>query len=131
VSNSRFREKHAEANRAAANGYPNGHATNSDPKATFTLADVDYPIFHSPYGKLVQKGHARLLLNDFLVNPADRKFANVPAPEAYTSLAYQASLADKGLEKAFIGLAKGAFDHTVEPSMSCARRCGNMYTASL
>lgn len=30
-------------------------------KKPFSLADVDYPCFHSPYGKLVQKGHARLV----------------------------------------------------------------------
>ena len=32
---------------------------------------------------------------------------------------------------AFMGVAKAEFDTAVEASMKCARRCGNMYTASL
>lgn len=40
-------------------------------------------------------------------------------------------MTDKAVEKTFIGLAKAAFANQVEPSMHCARRCGNMYTASL
>lgn len=128
ASYARFREKHAKAKGSQANG----HANTSDPKAGFSIAnDIDYPCFHSPYGKLVQKGHARLFYNDFLSNPSHPVFANVPTPEVYQQLAYQASISDKGLEKAFIGVAKAAFDKTVEPSMACARRCGNMYTASL
>lgn len=40
-------------------------------------------------------------------------------------------MTDKGVEKTFVTLAKAAFAAQVEPSMHCARRCGNMYTASL
>ena len=32
-----------------------------DPKSAFSLADVDFNVFHSPYGKQVQKAHARLV----------------------------------------------------------------------
>lgn len=28
---------------------------------TFSYDDIDYPVFHSPYGKMVQKAHARLV----------------------------------------------------------------------
>jgi hydroxymethylglutaryl-CoA synthase len=126
-----FREKHAKAKKAAANGSANGHAQSADAKAAFSVADIDYPCFHSPYGKLVQKGHARLVFNDFLANPAHPSFANVPNPDALKAMDYQASLTDKNVEKTFIGIAKAAFDKSVEPSMACARRCGNMYTASL
>jgi len=31
----------------------------------------------------------------------------------------------------FVGLSKGHYKKHVEPSMQCAQRCGNMYTASL
>jgi 3-hydroxy-3-methylglutaryl CoA synthase len=55
----------------------------------------------------------------------------VPSPEALLDLSYDASVTDKNVEKTFVGLAKAAFDKQVEPSMHCARRCGNMYTASL
>jgi hydroxymethylglutaryl-CoA synthase len=47
----------------------------------FTLDSVDYPVFHSPYGKMVQKGHGRFLYNDFVDNPKHPKFANVPAED--------------------------------------------------
>jgi hydroxymethylglutaryl-CoA synthase len=58
-SYSRFREKTAKLHKAAGNGHATGEAT--DPKAAFSIENVDYPCFHSPYGKLVQKGHARLV----------------------------------------------------------------------
>ena len=32
-----------------------------DSKTAFSLADVDYNVFHSPYGKQVIKAHARLV----------------------------------------------------------------------
>jgi 3-hydroxy-3-methylglutaryl CoA synthase len=48
ASYSRYREKHAKAQ-------------GSSSKTQLSLADIDYPCFHSPYGKLVQKGHARLV----------------------------------------------------------------------
>ena len=35
----------------------------------FTISDVDYFVFHSPFTKLVQKSLARLKLNDFLREP--------------------------------------------------------------
>jgi hydroxymethylglutaryl-CoA synthase len=127
-SYTRFREKQAKAKQTLGKGNVIGDAED---KAAFSLEDIDYPCFHSPYGKLVQKGHARMLYNDWLVNPTHPKFADLPTPEVFEALSYEASVSDKSLEKAFVTLAKGAFDSTVEPSMSCARRCGNMYTASL
>ena len=97
----------------------------------FSLADVDYPVFHSPYGKMVQKAHARLVYNDFLANPDAPRYANVPEREAWLAQPYKASLTDKNLEKTFMAVAKAQFENTVEKGMRCARRCGNMYTASL
>jgi hydroxymethylglutaryl-CoA synthase len=56
---SAFRAKVASASKAF-NGESNGKT--ADPKAIFNLKrDVDYPVYHSPYGKQVQKGHARLV----------------------------------------------------------------------
>lgn len=54
---SAYRRKHAKAKKAAG---LNGHA-NGDAEVTFSLEDVDYPVFHSPYGKMVQKAHGRLV----------------------------------------------------------------------
>jgi hydroxymethylglutaryl-CoA synthase len=116
-----FKKKHALKAKKAG---------NSDAPA-FSLEDVDYPVFHSPYGKMVQKAHARLVWNDFMSNSTHPKYASVPDPAAVLQQDYKASLLDKALEKTFIGLAKAQFDTHVELGMKCSRRCGNMYTASL
>lgn len=143
ASYARFREKTAKAQKAkavvaaAATGHANGEADASssaiaaDPKSVFSLSNIDYPVFHSPYGKLVQKGHARLLFNDFLSSPSDSKFSNVASPEALLEMSYKATLTDKAVEKSFVSLAATQYKTTVSPSMHCAKRCGNMYTASL
>lgn len=142
ASYARFREKTAKAQKAktanspAANGHENNGTNGSsskpaDPKSAFSLDNLDYPVFHSPYGKLVQKGHARLLYNDFLSNPSHSKFESVPNPDDILALSHKASLTDKALEKTFIGLAGAQYKKSVTPSMHCAKRCGNMYTASL
>lgn len=121
-----FRQKHAKAKKVASlNG--NGEAS----PAAFSLDDVDYPVFHSPYGKMVQKAHARLVWNDFMENPEHPKYASVPNREAILAQPYKESLLDKNLEKTFMAVAKPAFESSVELGMKCARRCGNMYTASL
>ena len=115
-----YRAKHAKAKKTAGLGGP-----------AFSLADVDYPVFHSPYGKMVQKAHARLVYNDFITNPDAPRYAQVPERAAWLAQPYKASLTDKTLEKTFMAVAKAQFDGTVEKGMRCARRCGNMYTASL
>lgn len=141
---SRFREKTARRYKcttglgisngekgSSSNGSNGAEKKEDDPKSIFSLDSVDYPVFHSPYGKLVQKGHARLLYNDFLSKPTLPKFANIPDAEALLNIAPQAALTDKALEKTFIALAGAQHKAAVMPSMHCAKRCGNMYTASL
>ncbi|GJE98555.1 hydroxymethylglutaryl-CoA synthase [Phanerochaete sordida] len=123
-----FTKKHAKAKKVASL-HGNG-AAHADAPA-FSLADVDYPVFHSPYGKMVQKAHARLVWNDFMANPAHPKYAAVPNRDAILAQPYKESLLDKTLEKTFMAVAKADFESHVELSMKCARRCGNMYTASL
>ncbi|KAI0687403.1 hydroxymethylglutaryl-coenzyme A synthase C terminal-domain-containing protein [Cytidiella melzeri] len=115
-----YKKKHALRAKKAGSDAP-----------VFSLDDVDYPVFHSPYGKMVQKAHGRLVWNDFISNPTHPKYASVPNPSAVLSQDYKESLLDKSLEKTFIGLAKPQFDSHVELGMKCSRRCGNMYTASL
>ena len=65
------------------------------------------------------------------MNPTNPKYANVPNAEELLKQPYKESLLDKALEKTFMGVAKKEFESNVEASMKCARRCGNMYTASL
>ncbi|KAI0281777.1 hydroxymethylglutaryl-CoA synthase [Russula aff. rugulosa BPL654] len=127
---SAFRAKVASASRALSGHAGETHGKTSDPKAIFNLRrDVDYPVYHSPYGKQVQKGHARLLFNDYLSSPNSPEYANVPAE--FLNLSYKASVSDKAVEKTFIALGKEDYAERVSPSMRCAARCGNMYTASL
>jgi len=120
-----YREKVAKA---AKRAQINGHAGADTP---FSLEDVDYAIFHSPYGKQAVKGHARMMFNDFLVNPKSSRFANVPNPESLLSATHAASLTDKNVEKVFVGASKASFAQKTNPAMACSKRLGNMYTASL
>lgn len=100
-----------------------------DEKSVFSLADVDYPVYHSPYGKQVQKGHARLLFMDYLSAPHKPEFANIDS--SFLDLPYPKTLSSKEIEKSFMALSKSDYTTRVSPSMLCASRCGNMYTASL
>ncbi|KAF8809508.1 hydroxymethylglutaryl-CoA synthase [Phlegmacium glaucopus] len=123
-----FREKVAKVTKRA---HLNGHSTEKPAEAAFSLEDVDYAIFHSPYGKQAVKGHARMMFNDFLVNPKASRFANISSPETLLSLSHAASLMDKNVEKTFVGASKASFAQKTDPGMACSRRLGNMYTASL
>lgn len=55
-------KKAAASSKRLSNGHPNGeangHATSEHAK---NVKDFDYICFHGPYGKLVQKGTARLV----------------------------------------------------------------------
>ena len=125
---SRFREKVA---RAARKAQLNGHGNGEAPEAVFSLEDVDYAIFHSPYGKQAVKGHARLMYNDFLANPDASRFANTPNRDALLAMSRPDSLTDKSVEKTFIATSKASFAQKSNAGMACSRRLGNMYTASL
>ncbi|WFD30525.1 hydroxymethylglutaryl-CoA synthase [Malassezia sp. CBS 17886] len=123
-----FRNKYSKL--AADKALPLTPSTTSDdPCASFAIRDVDYVVMHSPYGKLVQKGFARMLYNDFLADPKNPAFESVPAE--FRDLERQSTIVNKDVEKAFIALAKPIAARKLEPSMDTVRRCGNMYSASL
>lgn len=127
ASYARFREKTARTKKLhLANGHANGKSDKG-----FSLDDVDYAVFHAPYGKQVQKGFGRLFYNDFVNSPSAPQFANVPSPDTILATSYTASLTDKNLEKTFIAASKATYNTKVEPAMACSKRLGNMYTASL
>ncbi|KAJ6480760.1 hydroxymethylglutaryl-coenzyme A synthase N terminal-domain-containing protein [Mycena vitilis] len=104
---------------------------SGDTASPFSLEDVDYALFHSPYGKQTVKGHARMLYNDFMTAPKAPHFAKIPEPEALLSGRLATSITDKHVEKTFIAVGKDSFAAKVNPTMACSRRLGNMYTASL
>ena len=66
-SYARYREKTQKAKKlqslhATANGHPNGNGAAANAVHPGGLLEsFDYSLFHSPYGKLVQKSHARLV----------------------------------------------------------------------
>ncbi|KAJ7043732.1 hydroxymethylglutaryl-coenzyme A synthase N terminal-domain-containing protein [Mycena alexandri] len=127
-----YKAKAAKAAKKAhvnGNGHTNG--VNGGASALLSLEDVDYALFHSPYGKQAIKGHARMLYNDFIAAPSAPQFANIPERDAFLSVTHAASLTDKNLEKTFIAVGKKSFAQKVDPTMACSRRLGNMYTASL
>ncbi|KAJ6518932.1 hydroxymethylglutaryl-coenzyme A synthase N terminal-domain-containing protein [Mycena sanguinolenta] len=127
-----YKAKTAKAAKKAAHLNGNGHA-NGDAAPAFSLENVDYALFHSPYGKQAIKGHARMLFNDFLADPSASQFASIPEAErdVFLALTPKASLSDKNVEKAFIAAGKKSFATKVNPAMACSKRLGNMYTASL
>ena len=97
----------------------------------FSLDDVDFALFHSPYGKQAVKGHARMYFNDFVSNPSDPRFSHIPNAQTFLELPNAISLVDKSTEKTFVALSKESFETKTDPAMACSRRLGNMYTASL
>lgn len=111
--------------KAIANGSANGTQTELETP----LDRFDYMAFHAPTCKLVAKSYARLLYNDYLKNPSNPMFADVPAE--LKDLSYEASISDKTIEKTFMGLAKKRFAQKVHPAIQLPTMCGNMYCASV
>jgi hydroxymethylglutaryl-CoA synthase len=107
-----------------SNGITNGHTEIATPLDRF-----DYMCFHAPTCKLVSKSYARLLYNDYLANPTNPIFADVPAE--LKELSYEASISGKTVEKTFIALAKKRYSQKVQPSLQLPTQCGNMYCASV
>ncbi|KAF7364274.1 3-hydroxy-3-methylglutaryl coenzyme A synthase [Mycena sanguinolenta] len=127
-----YKSYKAKATRAAKRA---AHLNSNDHTSSpmFSLESVDFALFHSPYGKLTIKGHARMLFNDFLSAPSAPQFAAIGEPERqkFLSATQKASILDKNIEKTFIAAGKTSFAAKVDPGMTCSRRLGNMYTASL
>ena len=118
------REKTLKSQADGANGV-NGHSQELEAP----LDRFDYMAFHTPNCKLVTKSYARLLYNDYLADPKNPIFAEVPAEIA--SIDYKTSVADKTVEKTFMGLAKKRFAARVQPSIQVPTMCGNMYCGSV
>lgn len=111
------------------NGYVNGNGVHEEEDTKSPLDRFDYMAFHAPTCKLVSKSYARMLYNDFLNNPEQAAFKDV-APEL-RDLEYQASLTDKTVEKTFMAMTKKRFAERVQPAISVATMCGNMYCGSV
>lgn len=113
-----------EARLQSANG--NGNGTDA---SKTSLDRFDYMCFHAPTCKLVQKSYARLLYHDYLANPDQEVFGEVPGE--VRDMDYRKSLTDKVVEKTFMALTKKRFNERVSPALQVATLCGNMYCASV
>ncbi|KAI9637747.1 putative 3-hydroxy-3-methylglutaryl-CoA (HMG-CoA) synthase [Dioszegia hungarica] len=108
----------------------NGHGEEKEEVVGGTdIEKFDYVCLHSPYSKLVQKGHARLFYNDYLRNPTHPIFASIPS--SIKDQSPSDTYADKVVEKAFLAVAADHYKASCLPGSDCVLRCGNMYTASL
>ncbi|KAK9452042.1 hydroxymethylglutaryl-coenzyme A synthase C terminal-domain-containing protein [Limtongia smithiae] len=87
-----------------------------------------YAVFHSPTCKLVSKSYARLLYNDYLLNPES---VDYELPEELKSLTYEQSLTDKALEKFILTQAKKRSQERLQPSITGPTMLGNLYTGSV
>ncbi|KAF4306835.1 hypothetical protein GTA08_BOTSDO05991 [Botryosphaeria dothidea] len=110
------------------NGHSNGtNGATADKEVP--LDRFDYMAFHAPTCKLVAKSYARLLYNDYLKDPNNPFFAEVPGE--LLNLDYTASITDKTIEKTFMGLTKKRFASRVQPAIQVPTMCGNMYSGSV
>lgn len=120
-----LKKKHT--NGTATNGSNGEHA--AEQKHETPLDRFDYLCFHAPTCKLVSKSYGRLLYNDYLADPTNPIFADVPVE--LKSLSQAASITDKTVEKTFLALAKKRFAARVQPTIQLPTMCGNMYCATV
>lgn len=100
---------------------------NKKTKNSEGIKHFDYSAFHVPTCKLVTKSYARLLYNDYRKDPKSVE----GVPEEIASVDYEASLTDRNVEKAFLGLAKDLSTKRMAPSLIASTNTGNIYTGSL
>lgn len=128
--------------------------------ADVTLEDFDFLAFHSPYGKLVQKGFARLvrsfvfrrspsspvllthssilLAASYFLPQLYNDYLSNPTAARFESidpalalLPRSETILNKDIEKAFVALSKSLFAAKSLPTMLTSKKLGNMYSASL
>ena len=114
----------------AVNGLANGHNGKDDDEGRGSGIDrFAHIAFHSPTCKLVQKSYARLLYNDYHLNPSSEEFSSLD--ESIISISYDQSLTNKDVEKTFMALTKKRFEKRIYDGTLAGRLVGNMYTASV
>lgn len=116
-------------------------AKKIEEKDAASILDAFDGIFlHSPYCKLVRKGVARLLLNEYEmarlsgVDTVDRYKGFEQIPESELNLDYSNWMKPIGkisLEKVAIQLSEQLYQEKTSESLFLSNQVGNMYTASL
>uniref|UniRef100_A0A2K5DM47 Hydroxymethylglutaryl-CoA synthase n=1 Tax=Aotus nancymaae TaxID=37293 RepID=A0A2K5DM47_AOTNA len=97
----------------------------------FTLDDLQYMIFHTPFCKMVQKSLARLMFNDFLSASRDTQSNLYKGLEAFRGLKLEDTYNNKDLDKALLKASQDTFDKKTKASLYLSTHNGNMYTSSL
>lgn len=95
-----------------------------------SLKSFDAMLFHSPYGKLVQKSFARLAFVDYLNLPKDEAAKN-PQLHKFHTAKLEETYFDRDVEKAFLDLSKSDFEKKTKPALYVSNLVGNMYTPSV
>ncbi|XP_015593677.1 hydroxymethylglutaryl-CoA synthase 1 [Cephus cinctus] len=101
------------------------------PGETVSLNTFDALLFHSPYGKLVQKSFARLAFVDFLNTPKEKISEELSDLKKFHDAKLEETYFDRDIEKAFINLSKTQFAEKTQPSLFVSNLVGNMYTPSV
>ena len=90
------------------------------------VRDFDHCIFHSPYGKLVQKSWARLHYLNTLTHPqTESKLA------PYSAIPTTQTYAHKEIAQISLEESRGSYASKVAPSLVIPRNIGNSYCGSL
>ncbi|ERE92077.1 hydroxymethylglutaryl-CoA synthase [Cricetulus griseus] len=97
----------------------------------FTLDDVQYMIFHTPFCKMVQKSLARLMFNDFLSSSSDARNDLYKGLEAFRGLKLEETYTNKDVDKAILKASLDMFNKKTKASLYLSTNNGNMYTSSL
>ncbi|KAL1140119.1 hypothetical protein AAG570_000051 [Ranatra chinensis] len=105
--------------------------TGDDSNDAVGINSFDAMIFHAPYGKLVQKSLARMVLNDFVSTPDERIVEIYPGLEKFIGVRLEDTYFDRAVEKSFLDFSLGLYKKKTEPSLLISRLVGNMYTCSL
>lgn len=98
---------------------------------SISLASFGAVLFHSPYGKLVQKSFARLAFNDFLNSSKGISNDKYSGLEKFAELKLEDTYFDRDVEKAFMTLSNDDFVQKTQPSLLMSNLVGNMYTPSV
>lgn len=96
-----------------------------------SVNSFDAMLFHSPYGKLVQKSFARLALVDFLNLPKEEASKKYPELSNFQNVKLEDTYFDRDVEKACLTVSKGNFEKKTKPTLFIANQVGNMYTPSV
>ncbi|XP_016078798.1 PREDICTED: hydroxymethylglutaryl-CoA synthase, mitochondrial isoform X2 [Miniopterus natalensis] len=97
----------------------------------FTLDDLQFMIFHTPFCKLVQRSLARLMYNDFLSASSDTRASVYKELEAFRGLKLEDTYINKDLDKALLKASLDTFNKKTKASLYLATHNGNTYTSSL